>query len=307
MSPLASHLVDKPCDSAACKEEHDDPKGVQGIEVKGMPNDDVDETHRQRNEAIPEASLGCHPQFFSLKERLKTRLLGKFEEGLAGFRCHRERHGGVVHHMAPIYFVHTHPAMPLDTCGIKASLLSFHDDRRTFAIPKLVESIEPANGPADVVSVEEANNRLGKLDWIKDAKMALCRWDYTTHGNMLNMTVWILPEPLPDHTDLDEPEWYKPSSVLDKMTDTIATTYVKRDDADKAAAGWIEAHIAAKGLDKDTLTKADWFLLSREVPCEIRCWRIGEPVYIAPGEVCPECGKLRPAPSVWDRLLNERD
>jgi len=207
--------------------------------------------------------------------------------------------------MIPIYFVHTHPYMPLDTYGIRAYPLSFTDGERVFGVPKLGASVEPAQGPANIVSTEEANKWLGKLDWLKDAKMAICRWDYAAQDDMLQLTVWTLPEALPGLTDLDAPEWYKPSSVLGRMTEAVTATSVRRDAADKAAAVWLDTYIAAKEMDRDRLTKADWFLLTREVPCEIRCWRIGEAVEVSPGESCPECGKMRPAPSVWDRILDE--
>lgn len=89
----------------------------------------------------------------------------------------------------------------------------------------------------------------------------------------------------------------------EKLQAALAHTMSTRARADEAAAAWIDRYIGERGLDRDKLTKADWFLLVREVPCGMRCWRIGAPVEVEPGECCPECGKLCPLPTVWDRLM----
>lgn len=80
--------------------------------------------------------------------------------------------------------------------------------------------------------------------------------------------------------------------------------------ADKAAeegGKWLDAYIERNKIDRDSLTKADWFLLTRKIPCSIRCWWIGEPVDVKPGEPCPECGKECPLPTAWERLAKDDD
>jgi hypothetical protein len=34
----------------------------------------------------------------------------------------------------------------------------------------------------------------------------------------------------------------------------------------------------------------------RSLPCSVRCWHVGGPVDVAPGEPCPECGTVEPTP-----------
>jgi hypothetical protein len=35
-------------------------------------------------------------------------------------------------------------------------------------------------------------------------------------------------------------------------------------------------------------------IITREIPCSIRCWRAGVAVSVKPGEKCPECGSVEP-------------
>jgi hypothetical protein len=68
------------------------------------------------------------------------------------------------------------------------------------------------------------------------------------------------------------------------------------DKAAEEGAAWLDAFLDERKIDREKLTKGDWFLLTREIPCTIRCWRIGVPV---------DCGKLNPIPDVFERLRGE--
>jgi hypothetical protein len=63
-------------------------------------------------------------------------------------------------------------------------------------------------------------------------------------------------------------------------------------------AGWLERHHVVW----DELSPAQRFLLAREIPCSVRCWRVGGPVDVKPGDKCSECGKLEPLPSFWEMI-----
>jgi len=73
-------------------------------------------------------------------------------------------------------------------------------------------------------------------------------------------------------------------------------------DEDLAAREWLAKWLDRHGLVWDTLTKAQQFLLMSEIPCSIRCWRVGGSVDVKPGEVCDECGKTQPKLTFWEQL-----
>ena len=77
--------------------------------------------------------------------------------------------------------------------------------------------------------------------------------------------------------------------------------------ASEEAEKWLNAYIERNGIDFRALTKGQLCILSREVPCTIRCWRISLPVDVKPGEVCPECGKLVPPRTAWEKLARDED
>jgi hypothetical protein len=52
------------------------------------------------------------------------------------------------------------------------------------------------------------------------------------------------------------------------------------DKAAEEGAAWLDAFLDERKIDREKLTKGDWFLLTREIPCTIRCWRIGVPVEV---------------------------
>jgi hypothetical protein len=96
-----------------------------------------------------------------------------------------------------------------------------------------------------------------------------------------------------------------PPELTDKLLDSFSKTTSVAEKAAEEGGKWLDAFIEKRGIDKDNLSKAEWFLLAMEIPCTIRCWRIGEPVDVKPGEKCPECGKTRPIPTAWERLLED--
>jgi len=57
-----------------------------------------------------------------------------------------------------------------------------------------------------------------------------------------------------------------------------------------------------------SLTKGEQFLITRMVPCPIRCWHVGGPVDVEPGGRCPECGKVYVAPpTALERLVADEE
>ena len=65
---------------------------------------------------------------------------------------------------------------------------------------------------------------------------------------------------------------------------------------------WLTAYFRIQGIDPDKARDEDVVKAARQIPCSVRCWRIGEPVDVKVGEPCPECGK----PYKGDRLpLND--
>lgn len=71
---------------------------------------------------------------------------------------------------------------------------------------------------------------------------------------------------------------------------------------DLAAREWLAKWLERQGIQWDNLTAAQQFLAAREIPCSIRCWRVGGPVDVKPGDVCPECGQEVPKPTCWEMI-----
>lgn len=69
------------------------------------------------------------------------------------------------------------------------------------------------------------------------------------------------------------------------------------------AKEWIANYLEANALDWDKLTKGEQFQITRLVPCNVRCFRVGGAVDVKPGEECPECGNPRPLLTSWEILL----
>ena len=70
---------------------------------------------------------------------------------------------------------------------------------------------------------------------------------------------------------------------------------------------WVAKYCAQRGLDWDKLDLPQRRAITRAIPCAIRCWRVGTPVDVAPGERCPECGRWRGFPTALERVLSEPD
>lgn len=68
------------------------------------------------------------------------------------------------------------------------------------------------------------------------------------------------------------------------------------------ASKWLMVFLEKNAIDWTSLSQAQKFLLMREIPCPIRCWRVGGPVDVQPGEVCPECGSTVPKQTFWEKL-----
>ena len=73
-------------------------------------------------------------------------------------------------------------------------------------------------------------------------------------------------------------------------------------ESDLPAREWLRGFLDHHGIKWDTLTKAQQFLMTREIPCTIRCWRVGGPVDVRPGEECSECGKPVPLKTSWELI-----
>ena len=76
--------------------------------------------------------------------------------------------------------------------------------------------------------------------------------------------------------------------------------------ATQAAAEWLEAYAIENKIDLDSLSGGEWFIISTQVPCAIRCWRVGVSIEVEPNQECPECGKVNvvsPWVSLGSKLL----
>lgn len=58
------------------------------------------------------------------------------------------------------------------------------------------------------------------------------------------------------------------------------------------AQEWLARFCEENGIDWDKLTLGERTQVTMQVPCPIRCWRVGGSVNVAVGEECPECGKV---------------
>jgi hypothetical protein len=77
------------------------------------------------------------------------------------------------------------------------------------------------------------------------------------------------------------------------------------EEVDRAAGQWIKDYCSARQLDWEKVMASDGLTLTRLVPCNIRCWRIGGPVDTTPGEPCAECGRPAAVPTIWDHLVSD--
>ena len=68
------------------------------------------------------------------------------------------------------------------------------------------------------------------------------------------------------------------------------------------AREWLDAWLKKHGLDWETMTHAERFKATGQIPCAIRCWRVGVPTGAKPGERCDECGRMQDKPTFWEKL-----
>ncbi len=64
----------------------------------------------------------------------------------------------------------------------------------------------------------------------------------------------------------------------------------------------LEEQLAKHGIDWNKLTPGERFQLTREIPCWLRCWRVGVAIPCKPGDVCPECGKTQDKLTSWEKI-----
>ena len=95
---------------------------------------------------------------------------------------------------------------------------------------------------------------------------------------------------------------YVAAHILDLLGDP-RQAHRARVVSDEAAVDWLEEKCRELGVEWGDLTAGQRFQLTMSVPCTIRCFRIGSSVDVAIGETCPECGKLNPLPSRYERIL----
>lgn len=75
--------------------------------------------------------------------------------------------------------------------------------------------------------------------------------------------------------------------------------------SDERAGRWLHDFCEEHRIDWDSLSKGEQFQLTMKVPCTIRCFRVGGPVDVVPGEKCPECGKRSPHKGLFDHIQEE--
>lgn len=75
-------------------------------------------------------------------------------------------------------------------------------------------------------------------------------------------------------------------------------------DEQEAVLAWISRFCKARSLDWRKLSPVQQDGVLRAIPCTIRCWRVGEPCDVSPGENCPECGRPVPKNSTFLRHLD---
>lgn len=76
------------------------------------------------------------------------------------------------------------------------------------------------------------------------------------------------------------------------------------EEEKRAAADWVESFLKNHGLTWDALSPGQQTQVLRAMPCTIRCWRIGAPCDVLPGDPCPECGKVLPKQATFFKRLD---
>ena len=74
----------------------------------------------------------------------------------------------------------------------------------------------------------------------------------------------------------------------------------------EAARAWLEERLKENTLQLEDLSAGQRLQLVMQVPCSIRCWRVGVSIEIGSDGLCPECGKDHQF-TFWDRLKLNAD
>jgi hypothetical protein len=68
---------------------------------------------------------------------------------------------------------------------------------------------------------------------------------------------------------------------------------------------WVAAYCQRNGLTWEKLEIPERRAITRSIPCNVRCWRVGGPVDTVPGEPCEECGSIVPLPTAWEKIVTD--
>jgi len=58
------------------------------------------------------------------------------------------------------------------------------------------------------------------------------------------------------------------------------------------AEEYLKHYCKENNINWNKLTRAEQFMLTRKIPCTIRCFRVGGPVDLDEDGTCPECGAI---------------
>ena len=65
---------------------------------------------------------------------------------------------------------------------------------------------------------------------------------------------------------------------------------------------WVHKLCQEREIDWSKLTAGQRTQITMLVPCTIRCWRVGGPVDVRPGEDCSECGRHVELLTSWEKI-----
>lgn len=90
-------------------------------------------------------------------------------------------------------------------------------------------------------------------------------------------------------------------------TGALDKSQIHKFDPHERINNWVKAFCSQHGLseaDWGNLSAGKQFQVLRSVPCNIRCFRVGEDVFVKRGEECSECGTPRSQRNEWEHLLS---
>jgi hypothetical protein len=68
---------------------------------------------------------------------------------------------------------------------------------------------------------------------------------------------------------------------------------------------WLTEFLREQNLDWEKLSPGERTSVLIQIPCNVRCWRVGGAVDTTPGKPCPECGSPVPIPTVWEHFQQD--